>query len=92
MPNSSDLALARAVLDGDPAAFGKIYELYFPPVLAFARRRRADEGAARTLAATIWTTAFEHLHGYSGRTSLAAWMVAVARLVARRAGAASAAA
>jgi DNA-directed RNA polymerase specialized sigma24 family protein len=92
MPNPGDLDLARAVVDGDAAAFDELYERYLPPVLAFARRRRADERAARSLAATVLETVLEHLHGYSGRTPLAAWVLAVARLVARRAEAASAAA
>jgi len=89
MSNRSDLVLARAVLDGDAAAFHKLYELYLPPVLAFARRHRPDEAQARRLAARILEAVFEHLEGYAGRTPLAAWVLAVARLVAQREGAVS---
>ena len=81
--HSSDLALAQAAIQGDAAAFRKIFDLYSPPVMAFARRARADEDGARSLAREILEAVFAHLHGYSGRTSLAAWVLAVARLASR---------
>jgi len=80
----SDLELAQAVLAGDAAAFHKLFDLYGPPVFGFARRVRAEDGPARALAAEILEAVFAHLDGYSGRTSLAAWVLAVARLAAAR--------
>lgn len=78
-----DLELAKAVLAGDAAAFHKLFDLYGPPVMGFAQRVRAGSGPARVLAAEILEAVFVHLDGYSGRTPLAAWVLAVARLVAR---------
>jgi len=78
-----DLELAQALLEGDPAAFYKLFDLYAQPVFAFAWRVRADETRSRVLAGKILQAVFAHLDAYAGRTSLSAWVLAVARLVAR---------
>jgi len=77
------LELAHAVLAGDPAAFHKLFDLHGPPVFGLARRLRDDDRRARALASATLAAVFGHLDAYSGRTPLAAWVLAIARLVAR---------
>jgi DNA-directed RNA polymerase specialized sigma24 family protein len=85
MPEPADLELARAVVDGDFAAFEKLLALYLPPVTAFARRQQSEEVAARALAAEILEAVLGHLEGFSGRVPLSAWVLVVARQVGERA-------
>ena len=80
----ADLELAGAVVAGDYAAFEKLLTLYLPPVAAFARRQRGDAEAARALTSEILEAVLGHLDGYRGRAPLAAWVLVVARQVARR--------
>jgi len=80
---ASDLALVRDALAGDAASFHKLFDLYLPPVVAFARRERASDAEALALAGRILEALFAHLGGYAGRTPLSAWVLAVARCVAR---------
>jgi DNA-directed RNA polymerase specialized sigma24 family protein len=81
MLHQNDLELARSAVQGDYAAFAKLYELYLPPVTAFARSEATGPQEAADLAARILATAFSHLDGYRGRVPLAAWFLAVARKV-----------
>jgi DNA-directed RNA polymerase specialized sigma24 family protein len=81
MLHQNDLELARSAAQGDYAAFAKLYELYLPPVLAFARVEASGAREAADLAAAILAAAFSHLEGYRGRSPLAAWVLAVARKV-----------
>jgi DNA-directed RNA polymerase specialized sigma24 family protein len=77
----SDLELARSAVHAEHATFVKLYELYLPPVLAFARSEASDDREAAELAAAILEVAFSHLDGYRGHTPLAAWVLAIARQV-----------
>ena len=77
----ADWRLARAVCQGDPAAFGRVYGTYLPPVARFAAKHCTSSHAAAELSATVLTAVFEHLEGYSGRVALAAWVLAICRKV-----------
>jgi DNA-directed RNA polymerase specialized sigma24 family protein len=82
MLHQNDLELARSAVAGDYAAFAKLYELYLPPVAAFARAQASDGREAADLATTTLKTVFAHLDGYRGRAPLAAFVLVIARRVA----------
>jgi DNA-directed RNA polymerase specialized sigma24 family protein len=82
MLHQNDLELARSAVAGDYASFAKLYELYLPPVAAFARSQTSDGREAADLATTILKTVFSHIGGYRGGAPLAAWVLVIARQVA----------
>lgn len=88
MNHQADLDWVRDVRSGELVAFRRLYETFLPPVAAFARKKCAaspyatDRDVAE-LTAAILTAVFDHLDGYTGRAPLAAWVLAVARLVIR---------
>lgn len=84
MPENAELQLVAAAQAGDFAAFHKLYELYLPPVAAFARRASPTVEAAEELTQAILGAVFSHLDGFTGRVALAAWVLVVARKVAER--------
>ena len=82
-PIPAEVALARRARRGDREAFDALFERYFDPIYAFARRRSRDAAGAEALAEGIWTAAIAALEDYAGESCLGAWLHAVARRVAR---------
>jgi DNA-directed RNA polymerase specialized sigma24 family protein len=81
MEHHGDRDLAQAAVSGDFAAFSKIYDTYWPGVAAWAGRRAEHPEAAERLVGEVFRAVFGHLDAYSGRTPLAAWILALARRV-----------
>jgi hypothetical protein len=80
----ADVELASAVRAGDPNAFDKFFEAWFPCVAAFAHREAASAAAAERLAERAFALAFGQLGSYRGERSLAALVFACCRAAARR--------
>ena len=62
----------------NPAAFGPLYERYFPRVYAYCLRRVGRPEEAEDLASVVFTRALVGLGGYRGG-SVAAWLFRIAR-------------
>jgi DNA-directed RNA polymerase specialized sigma24 family protein len=80
----ADVELASAIGAGDPNAFEKFFEAWFPHVVAFARREAASDAAAERLVERAFALALAQLAGYRGERPLAAIVFACCRAAARR--------
>ncbi len=70
--------IARA--QADPAAFGALYDHYFPRIYSYIRYRVADATLADDLTATVFLRALAALGRYDATGApFAAWLFAIAR-------------
>ena len=79
-----DAELIARVLDGDPDAFGAIYESYFSRVLAFTLKRVDDRAEAEDLAQETFVQLYRSLDSFQGRSSLLTWVFGIAHNVCSR--------
>jgi DNA-directed RNA polymerase specialized sigma24 family protein len=79
MPHPEDRDLVARVLAADEAAFHRLYERYFPRVLAFAARRLAPGGAVRAATEAIFMELFEALSTYRADVPLDAFVFGIVR-------------
>jgi RNA polymerase sigma-70 factor (ECF subfamily) len=61
--------LIIAAKNGDTAAFGKLYELYYTPVFRYIYVRTTQRQLAEDLAQTVFVKAFESVNRYQATTS-----------------------
>jgi DNA-directed RNA polymerase specialized sigma24 family protein len=80
---TTDTRLIARVMEGDRDAFDTVYAASFSSVFAFAARRAADRGAAEALAERILQRAFRCLDRYEGEVPFAAWLLQLAKQIAR---------
>lgn len=70
MQDTSDpRQLIISAKDGDMAAFGKLYELYFTPVFRYIFARTSQHQLSEDLAQTVFIKAFESLDRYQPTAS-----------------------
>jgi RNA polymerase sigma-70 factor (ECF subfamily) len=74
------LELMQRTQDGDTAAFGELYELYFVPVFRYLYGRLGDRQTAEDLAQTVFLKIFKSIHHFrnQGKSPLA-YFLTVAR-------------
>jgi RNA polymerase sigma-70 factor (ECF subfamily) len=83
LPERSEAEIRQLVLEaqrGDTAAFGQLYDLYFPAIYRYAAFRLPAE-AAEDVVADVFVRAWEKLHTYKTHKSVpfAAWLFSIAR-------------
>lgn len=78
--NRSDSVLLVAIADRDREAFASLYRRYLPRVIAFLRRRNADEALAAEVAQEVLLTVWKRAAVYdASRASAASWIFTIAR-------------
>jgi RNA polymerase sigma-70 factor (ECF subfamily) len=76
----SDAALARRVLDADPAAFEEFFAAYFPRLYRFVLPRVAgNEDTAEEIVQRVLIRAIDRLRTYKGEASLLTWLCTFCR-------------
>jgi DNA-directed RNA polymerase specialized sigma24 family protein len=80
---TTDTLLVQRAACGDREAFDAVYDASFPAVYAYAARKAVGKRGAELLCERILEEAFRELDRYEGDTPFAAWLLGVARRVAR---------
>ncbi len=82
MLTEMDLAAEKALLERakhDPAAFGTLYEAYFPRIYGYVLRRTADVALAQDITSEVFYKALKHIQGFQWRgIPFSAWLYRVA--------------
>lgn len=79
-PDRPDSALVTAIAARDREAFAILYRRYLPRVVAFLRKRNADEAIAAEIAQEVLLTVWKRADGYDpARASAASWIFTIAR-------------
>ncbi|HVI69689.1 MAG TPA: sigma-70 family RNA polymerase sigma factor [Magnetospirillaceae bacterium] len=77
-----DITHERALVEQaktDPAAFGEIFDAYYPKILNYTARRTGDATAAQDITAETFTKALRKLSTFRWRgISIEAWLFAIA--------------
>ena len=74
-----DHALVDGMLAGRQAAFGEFFDMYFPRLFRFARRRVGDEDAAEEVVQATLIAAVRGLRTWRGDAALFTWLCALCR-------------
>ncbi|RIL04707.1 MAG: hypothetical protein DCC71_13185 [Proteobacteria bacterium] len=80
---TTDTFLTQRAVGGDRDAYEAVYAASFPRVYAFAVRRTGERRSAERLCEQILRRVFRDLHDYAGDVPYAAWLLEVAKQVAR---------
>jgi len=80
----SDAELVRSVLDGDRAAFGRLYDRYAAFVRAICYDTTRDAHEAGDLAQDVFLQAYRRLGDLRRPDRFAAWLTAIARSACRQ--------
>lgn len=75
----SDADLVGAVLGGDRAAYGRLYDRYAPVVRAICNDQTRDLAAAQDLSQEVFLKAYRTLSALREADCFAAWLVGIAR-------------
>lgn len=80
---STDAELLAAVADGDPEAFGLLYDLHAPWLLVRLRRRAADPDLADQVVQDTFLVVWRDAGRFGGRGEVGAWIwgIAIRRLL-----------
>jgi RNA polymerase sigma-70 factor, ECF subfamily len=79
-PQSADAALLARIGEGDAGAMGEFFDRYSPVVYAVALRVLREPGSAEDVMQDVFLRIWRSPSGFvSGRASLGAWLVVVAR-------------
>jgi RNA polymerase sigma-70 factor (ECF subfamily) len=79
-PDRSDSVLVLAIASRDREAFASLYRRYLPRVIAFLRKRNADEAIAAEIAQEVLLTVWKRAGAYdASRASAASWIFTIAR-------------
>jgi RNA polymerase sigma-70 factor (ECF subfamily) len=79
-PDRSDSVLVLAIASRDREAFASLYRRYLPRVVAFLRKRNADEAIAAEIAQEVLLTVWKRADAYdAARASAASWIFTIAR-------------
>jgi RNA polymerase sigma-70 factor (ECF subfamily) len=76
----SDKILVRAVLAGDKAAYGKLYDRYAPLIRAVCYDSTGNLTDAQDLAQDVFMRAYENLGQLRSQDRFGKWLVGIARL------------
>ncbi len=79
MTTPSDKTLIEAVLAGEKAAYGKLYDRYAPLVRAVCYDTTGNLADAQDLAQDVFMRAYEKLDRLRNRDSFGKWLVGIAR-------------
>ncbi len=74
-----DLALVRALIDGDRATFDLFFQQYFPRLFRFCAKRIDDDNAVEDIVQETLMKALRHLPSYRGEASLFTWLCQICR-------------
>ena len=80
MTTPSDKTLVRAVLAGDKAAYGKLYDRYAPLIRAVCYDTTGNLADAQDLAQDVFMRAYEKLDRLRDPDRFGKWLVGIARL------------
>ena len=83
MTTRSDKTLIEAVLAGDKAIYGKLFDRYAPLVRAVCYDTTGNLADAQDLAQDVFIRAYEKLDRLRNRDSFGKWLVGIARLRCR---------
>jgi RNA polymerase sigma-70 factor (ECF subfamily) len=75
----SDDELVELILSGSHEHFDMLYNLYFPRVYRFARKRLRDNSEAEDIAQEVFVTLLDALPSYRGQSSLLVWIFGITR-------------
>ena len=70
----TDAELLAAVAEGDPEAFGALYDLHAPWLLVRLRQRTADPGLADQVAQETFLVVWRDAGRFRGRGEVGAWI------------------
>lgn len=76
---AEDERLVLAVRDGDPDAFGRLYDRWFDRVHDLARRLTRDDALAADVAQDAFLAAWQRLDGLDDPASFGGWLLRIAR-------------
>ncbi len=80
MAKHTDLALARALLEGNERHFDIFFEEYFPRLYRFALTRlESDEEAVRDVVQATLSNAVRSMKSYRGDASMFTWLCTICR-------------
>jgi DNA-directed RNA polymerase specialized sigma24 family protein len=82
---TTDTELVQRAANGERQAFALVYAESFGCVWAFAIRRHRRRAQVEQLTSRILARAFAELESYDGQVPFAAWLLGVAKRVARQA-------
>ena len=77
-PTDDPAALVTSARE-DPAAFGRLYDLYVQRVFGYLYRRVGSQQDAEDLTSQTFIAAYEALESYRGQNHFAAWLFGIAR-------------
>lgn len=83
MQTSTDRELIQAVLAGDKAAFGQVYDRYAPLIRAICFDHTLNLSDAQDLAQDVFVRAYEKLDCLRDPDRCRAWLMGIARLRCR---------
>ena len=78
-PYRDDERLVAAILAGSRAHFDRLYDACFPRVHSYALHRLGAQAPAEAVTRNVLFAVFRELPHWPGRTSLLAWVFALAR-------------
>lgn len=80
MAKHSDLALARAILEGNERQFDRFFDEYFPRLYRFALTRLdTDEEVVRDIVQATLINAIRGMKNYRGDASMFTWLCTICR-------------
>lgn len=74
-PNEFSIDMLRA---GDKSEFARLMDAYSTPIYRLALKMLADPQEAEDVLQTTFLKAFQHIHEFEGRSSLATWLYRIA--------------
>jgi RNA polymerase sigma factor (sigma-70 family) len=77
--NADDLSALVARAQENPAAFGRLYDLYIQPVFRYLYRQVDSLQDAEDLTSQTFVAAYEALPRFQGQNHFAAWLFGIAR-------------
>jgi RNA polymerase sigma-70 factor (ECF subfamily) len=80
LESTTDLRIAKRLLDGDEDAFRAVFDDFFPRLYRYALARLSgNREEARDIVQETFCKAFERLDSYRGEASLYGWMCQICR-------------
>ena len=76
---NEDLSVLITKARENPAAFGRLYDLYVQPVFRYLFQRVGSQQDAEDLTSQTFIAAYESLTHYRGQKHFAAWLFSIAR-------------
>ena len=78
MPEDSEIHVVRRAIEGEPGAFGVLYERYADRIYHFVYLRVRDSGLARDLTQDVFVSALRGMPGLHHETRFLNWLYRIA--------------